>query len=290
MADDKLEFEVKRFLMKNISDINKQIKGQLSKAFVPGSREFVNASKQIADTFMDIAPSVNSATTSAGFQSSLAWMIYTNQMGMWNGDPSKVQNLVDEYMNQVIQYGVACCHHTCKNLDFNSKLIQMSSLTPAQKKQFADILAQATDTDPLYDISQESNSQEEEESSSTDVNKQDGTEGDSQGDNPGGEILVNGTEENQKSDSSQSGGQTAAGNDPSSGEANAKTASDSPDASSDSNQGTGGKAYELSGKSVSKSSSATESSMPIFVIIAVILLIAIFLVGYIRNENDFDEY
>ena len=245
---------------------------------------------QIADTFMDIAPSVNSATTSAGFQSSLAWMIYTNQMGMWNGDPSKVQNLVDEYMNQVIQYGVACCHHTCKNLDFNSKLIQMSSLTPAQKKQFADILAQATDTDPLYDISQESNSQEEEESSSTDVNKQDGTEGDSQGDNPGGEILVNGTEENQKSDSSQSGGQTAAGNDPSSGEANAKTASDSPDASSDSNQGTGGKAYELSGKSVSKSSSATESSMPIFVIIAVILLIAIFLVGYIRNENDFDEY
>ena len=50
------------------------------------------------------------------------------------------------------------------------------------------------------------------------------------------------------------------------------------------------KAYELSDSSASKSAAATESSMPIFVIMAILLLIAIFLVGYLRNDEDEDDY
>ena len=234
---------------------------------------------QIADTLMDISPSVNGASTSAGFQSSLAWMIYMNQMGLWKSDSGKVQKLIDEYMNQVIQYGVACCHHTCKNLEFNAKLIQMSSLTPSQKQKFAEILAQATNTDPLYQNNRESSMENSEKASSS---------SDEGGNNQNGNMMVNGTK-NQNSNSQHNGGQTSAGNQPSSGEANAKEASNAQDAV-DSIAGNGAKVYEISEKSVSKSASATESSMPVFVIVAVILLISIFLVGYLRNSKDFDDY
>ena len=42
-------------------------------------------------------------------------------------------------------------------------------------------------------------------------------------------------------------------------------------------------------KSASKSVSSAESNMPIFVIFIVIILIGVFLVGYLRNQKD-DEY
>ena len=66
-----------------------------------------------------------------------AWLIYMADQGMCDLDSATVQKLVDAYMQSVIDYGVACCHHTCKNLAFNAQLIQMSSLTPAQKQKFA---------------------------------------------------------------------------------------------------------------------------------------------------------
>ena len=237
---------------------------------------------QISDTLLDMAPSVT-AQTAAGFQSAVAWMIYASQNGMWQGDPSKVQKLVDEYMRSVIQYGVACCHHTCKNFEFNAKLIQMSSLTPAEKQKFAEILARATNTDPLYTVDQEQNNPEDSES---DPSSQSSTSSDSGNEDSqeNANSLYNGTSEYKES--SSNGGITSAGNQPASGEANAKEASD---AQSDASTG-GANVYELSQKSAAKSASATESSMPIFVIIAVILLIAIFLVGYLRKDDDYDDY
>ena len=105
---------------------------------------------QLADTVMKINSGVTNSQLAAGAQSSTAWMIYMAQQGIWDGDASTVQKLVDSYMQSVIDYGVACCHHTCKNLAWNSEIIQLSSLTPAQKQKFAEILAQATNTDPLY--------------------------------------------------------------------------------------------------------------------------------------------
>ena len=193
---------------------------------------------QLSNELLGMSGYINGATASAGYQSSLAWMIYLSEQGTWAADASTVQKLVDEYMRQVIEYGVACCHHTCKNLAFNARLIQMSSLTPAQKAKFAE----------------------------------------------------NGTSNDE---SSQDGGKTAFGLDASeSGDAkSASVDSASSSASSESVGNSGAKAYELSEKSAAKSVSATESSMPIFVIIAVMVLIAIFLVGYVRNDDDeYDDY
>ena len=241
---------------------------------------------QLANELLGMSGYIDGASTSAGYQTSLAWMVYLANQGTWSADASTVQKLVDEYMNQVIQYGVACCHHTCKNLAFNDKIIQMSSLTPSQKQKFAEILAQATNTDPLYQMSQDESSSGSNQAGSNGGSSNGGTG------NSNAQELMNGTSTEQSS--SQDGGNTAVGMEASqSGDAKSAADSQSSSASSSSSSGageSGAKSYELS-ESVSKSASATESSMPIFVVIAVIILIAIFLVGYGRNQkDDFDDY
>ena len=236
---------------------------------------------QLTDSLLGIAKGIGDETTSVGLQSSLAHMFYLGTQGTWNADNQKLQQIADEYMNQVIQYGVACCHHTCKNLEFNMKIIQASSLTPTQKQQFAEILAQATNTDPLYQM---------DEQDIPDNSNEDVSNGESSNGKNNAHELVNGTTM-QESDSS--GGQTSAGNDASTpGDAKVASQSQSSSASSQSSAGeSSANAYELSQKSASKSVSSAESSMPIFVIIAVVVLIAIFLVGYVRSQNeDYDDY
>ena len=241
---------------------------------------------QLADTVLGINSGVNSNTLAAGSQSSMAWMIYMAQQGLWDGDASTVQKLVDAYMQSVIDYGVACCHHTCKNLAWNAEIIQLSSLTPSQKQKFAEILAQATETDPLYQMDQKPQEP---------INQ--GTQGqgfnNGENGNQNANALTNSSSQQSQSDGSNSGGKTAAGADASqSGNAkSAADASDSQDTSSGGEGSDGAKSYEISEKSASKSASSTESSMPIFVIVAVIVLIAIFLVGYVRKDEDnYDDY
>ena len=239
---------------------------------------------QLAEVNLELINGAKDATLAPAAQSMVAWQIYMADQGLWDGDASTVQKLVDAYMKSVIEYGVACCHHTCKNLAWNAKIIQMSSLTPAEKQKFAEILAQATNTDPLYKMEQESNGQQ---GKSGDSNN-----GKSDNGNKNANALTNNTSQEQ-SDGSNSGGRTAYGADPSeSGDAQTASNSESSQDASSGESGAGGaKSYELSEKSASKSASATESSMPIFVIIAVIILIAIFLVGYLRNNNDeYDDY
>ena len=235
---------------------------------------------QLSDTILAINSRVNNKNLAAGSQSSMAWMIYMAQQGLWDADKATVQKLVDAYMQSVIDYDVACCHHTCKNLAFNSEIIQLSSLTPAQKQKFAEILARATLTDILYQMEMDENSPDE----SGDVNGESVNGGESNND-----VLVNGTTQ-EKSESADEGGRTAFGTSP--GETgDAKAASESSQESSQSaGASNSAKTYELSKKSASKAVSSTESNMPIFVIIAVIALIAIFLFGYVRNQDEDDEY
>ena len=168
-----------------------------------------------------------------------------------------------------ITYGVACCHHTCKNLEFNMKIIQASSLSPQQKAEYAKILSTATLTNPLYVIDDAPD------------------DGDGQSDKPSSQILVNGSSE---SDGSSAGAASPVGENPRSAQSDASSAGQSGSSSSDSGKDSSqSKAYELTKSSPAKSASV-QSSMPIVVIIAIIALIAIFLVGYLRNKDDFDDY
>jgi cobaltochelatase CobN len=234
---------------------------------------------QLADKVLTVMSGSNDATLAPAAQTMVAWQLYMYDQGLWEGDASTAQQLADAYMRSVIQYGVACCHHTCKNLAFNLKVIQMSSLTPAEKQKFAEILSQATNTDPLYEM--ESSSENQEQSGQKDS-------GNGNGD-VNANTLTNNTSQEQ-SDGSSSGGSTAYGSDPSQ-PGTAQSASDSQGSQGASSSAGSAKAYEISEQSASKSASATESSMPIFVIIAIIILIAIFLVGYVRSQKDeYDDY
>lgn len=288
--EEELEFEIRTTLLnpkylepliKNGAGMNwiaKRYENTFGTLTISNNKLDKQLGNQMANTLLGIANGIGDETTSVGLQSSLAHMFYMGTQGTWDADSKMLEKIANEYMNQVLQYGVACCHHTCKNLEFNMKIIQASSLTPAQKQKFAEILAQATNTDPLYQM--------DESQTTKDDNGEVGGKG-----NTNAHELVNGTTEKEQS-SSESGGRTSAGNDASQA-GDAKTASESQDASASSSAGSSGaNAYELSQKSASKSASSAESSMPIFVIIAIIILIAIFLVGYVRNQedNDFDDY
>lgn len=233
---------------------------------ISGNKLNKELGNQMSNTLLDLAGGVSDASDAYGIQSAISHMIYLATQGTWDADDVTLQKLADAYIQLVVKYGVACCHHTCKNLDFNNKVIQVSSLSPAQKAKFAKILAQATNTDPLYE------NQENSINGGKDVQK-----------------SVNGTNEN-KQLNSESGGKTPVGEDPSQ-TGDAKSTSQSQDSSSSSGD-SGAKTYELSQQSASKSVSSAESSMPVFVIIAIIILIAIFLVGYVRNQKDedFDDY
>ena len=242
---------------------------------------------------------VDSTTSAAAFSSASAWMVYMALNNKWemtdaNGhsvdqsfkkllssksiskqdvdkflnslDPSvrsTLEQLSNEMIKTSIEYGVACCHHTCNNINFNKILMQMSTLSAQEKQKYSEILANATLKDPIY--------KNDASSDSSDT---------SQGENGG---------ESNSGDSS-SAGVTSAGNSPSnSAEPSAKSfdpsansnAQDSGNAGDDS----GSKAHEIE-KSSSKNIASSQSSTPALVIIAVIVLIILFGFGYIRNRRD----
>lgn len=245
----------------------------------------------MADSLHNIYINNKDPNSAAGIQSSMAWMIYMQNQGIWeisSKSPSykKLQRLVDDYVDSVIQDGVACCHHTCKNLAFNAKIIQMSSLSASKKAKFAQILSQATLTDPLYKIEDEQTSDDKMWNGTSNSNSQDSNIKSNA--NQGANILNNATIEEEQ----VVAGHTAAGNKPGDSGTD-KVSGEMKDSSSDasSNGESNIDSYEISKKSASKSASAGESSMSIFVIVAIIILIAIFLVGYVRNQkDDFDDY
>lgn len=250
---------------------------------------------QVAQSTLYMQQYVDSVTSAAAFSSASAWNIYMALTNKWEmtdseGKPvdsnfkefltsesvskqdidqfldsldpnvkSDLQKLANEMMKTSIEYGVACCHHTCNNINFNKILMQVSTLSSKEKQQYSDILAQATLKDPIY---QESNDEFVDEENSA---------------------IVNGTTEN----SGSAGGITPVGNLPSSSQSNAKATNpsqptDSQGAAGEAGESSDSKAYEITKQSAKKSASS-ESSTPAVVIAAVIALIVLFGIGYIRN-------
>ena len=245
-----------------------------------GGKMDAELGNQMSNVLLTQSGTIGSTAQAASFQSSAAFMFYMHDQKLWDANAKVLQELVDKYIDVAIQYGVACCHHTCKNMDFNMKIIQASSLSPEKKAQYAEILAKATLTNPLF---------------TADNAPADG-DGKSQSEPSHEQVLVNGSsEENGKA--SATGGQTAVGDMPSTSSSDASASASaestgslsSSDASEDTSKASDSKAYDVS-KSAPARSPSGESSMPIFVIIAVILLIVLFMVGYTRNKDDFDDY
>ncbi|MBP2047049.1 cobaltochelatase subunit CobN [Methanobacterium aggregans] len=78
------------------------------------------------------------------YTSILGWMLEANMRNMWSTDKATITDLANQYITYTNQYGVTCCHHTCGNIQFNQKLVQMSSLSMEALKKFASTVAEAT--------------------------------------------------------------------------------------------------------------------------------------------------
>ena len=84
-------------------------------------------------------------------QSALARMIQvaTKEDGKyWNASSEIMDNLVKEYVDSVVQNGVACCHHTCGNPLFDQFIagqMSVAGVSAEEQKEFLKILEEATE-------------------------------------------------------------------------------------------------------------------------------------------------
>ncbi len=89
---------------------------------------------------------------SYAFQSMSGWILTTYMNGFWKAKDTKmVEQLANKYITTVTQYGIACCHHTCKNIVFNKWIVKVATVPNALKKQYSDIMTAATYQGAVYE-------------------------------------------------------------------------------------------------------------------------------------------
>lgn len=179
-------------------------------------------------------------------QSMLARMVETIRKGYWNPSAEVKTALINEFIQNVNEYGVTCCHHTCGNLVLNQMMVTGSSLSMEQLQQY--VAAFGSTTGKSLNIGTPGSASQSASAQST-------------------------------SGASSSAG-SSSGNQPTT-ESGAQSASASQ-SSSDDSTGTDGstKSYEVS----EKSPSTPQSSMPIVAIVGVLILIGLVGFGYFRGD------
>lgn len=180
-------------------------------------------------------------------QSVMARMIEVSMKGYWNPSQEIKTALANEYINSVIQYGVTCCHHTCANINFNNLVISYSSLSTEQLQAFAAGVMSATGKSLTV--------------GSTGATPQSGSTPTSGSASVQGASSVG--EESSSTDSS-----------------NSESVSQSQDTSQSAGSDGSSKTYEVS----EKNSGSTQSSVPVYAIIGVLLIIGLIGVGYFKTD------
>lgn len=77
-------------------------------------------------------------------QAMIGYEMEAARKGMWRASSEDLTKLSNAYMQTMVDYGVVCCHHTCKNIVMNEWLAQFSTLDDSVRKQFQETLADAT--------------------------------------------------------------------------------------------------------------------------------------------------
>ena len=218
------------------------------------------------------------------FISSAGTLLTAAYEGYWQTDSQTLSNVANQWAQAVITNGVACCDCSCGNIAMMQWAVDF--INPDLLARFADQIFQATN----HNFFNPANFQNNPNSDTAD-----GSENENTGINTtNADVISNSTSSTLKSDSRTSGssnGEIAVGVGETSSQRN--TASSSSEINSDENQGDTGadsssKSYEIE-KSVSSSSTTTEKSMSIQLIICAIVLVGIFAIGYFRNRNK-EEY
>jgi cobaltochelatase CobN len=101
-------------------------------------------------------------------QSMIGWAMEAARKDIWQASAEDLTILSDVYIQTMVDYGVVCCHHTCKNIVMNEWLAQFSTLDDSLREKFQATLAAATQKDvniPLQTQSAPTDSQESQSSS-----------------------------------------------------------------------------------------------------------------------------
>jgi len=214
------------------------------------------------------------------FISSAGTLLTAAYEGYWQTDSSTISNIADQWAQSVITNGVACCDCSCGNIAMMQWAIDF--INPDLLAKFANQIFQATN----HNFFNPANFQNNPNSESPEKNLDDNTGLNSTDD----DFLTNSSSSNTQSDSSNSGSinedVSRSVGDTSSEIAIESSAFEIYDLQNTNNVGedSSSKSYEIE-KSVSSSSTTTEKSMPIQLIVCIIVLVGIFSIGYFRNKN-----
>ncbi|MCK9151844.1 cobaltochelatase subunit CobN [Methanobacterium alcaliphilum] len=207
----------------------------------------------LANNLLSSQFTVNADYKSVSFQSMAGWLLTAARKGMWKADSKMITELANRYIQATVEYGVACCHHTCANLAFNKWVVSVSSASSAMKKAYSNILQAATLGEAVY--SESGSSTNPSQPSSSDSGSTDGKSGSSNSQSASSSIGESGsTTKSPSSSSSGTGG--------SNGESSSKS-----------------KSYEVT----SGFSKNTSSEVSAVFILGVLFLIGLFGVGYYKK-------
>ncbi|WP_053954842.1 cobaltochelatase subunit CobN [Inediibacterium massiliense] len=101
-------------------------------------------------------------------QSIIGWQMEAARRDMWKADEETMKKIADIYINNAVEYGVVCCHHTCGNVKVNELAASFSTLDQDTMKKFQSIFKDATNQDIKMDTSK---NQQQQSSSSSSKNK-----------------------------------------------------------------------------------------------------------------------
>lgn len=105
---------------------------------------------QILETYIDSGILEGNDKYVYSYQSMTGRMIEAIRNGYWDASDAQQKQLMEAYVQSVLEAGVACCHHTCGNPALDSFIAgQMSvlGLTPEEQEKYWEIVKEATDRD-----------------------------------------------------------------------------------------------------------------------------------------------
>ena len=227
---------------------------------------------------------LNSGNNAYALISSAGTLLTAAYEGYWQTDASTISDVANKWAQAVIANGVACCDCSCGNIAMMTWAVNF--INPDLLSKFAEEVFQATNNNFFNPANFQNNPNADEADNMMD-------------DNTG----INSSNANVESNSSSSTVQSDTHNSGANGEnslsvgdssAQAPTSSSSSEVQDSQDVGDTGsesqsKSYEIE-KSVSSSSTTTEKSMPIQLILCIIVLVGIFSIGYFKKKNDDDEF
>lgn len=97
----------------------------------------------VAKTILNNKDAYTKANSYA-YAGALGYFIEASRRGMWNGPTELVQQIANEYVNTIADYGVVCCHHTCANIQFNKLVAALATVSPDQLSKYVKAVEAAT--------------------------------------------------------------------------------------------------------------------------------------------------